>query len=90
MNVAPIKVVHPGTPLSSWGCTPGASQPDHVQTHTWLEENGQCVNHIAPGISNIPSAGRGAFAKCKLHKGQVVTASPMIHSPQTKQSHSDA
>ena len=61
-----------------------ASQPDHIQTRTWLEENGRCVDHIAPGISNIPGAGRGAFAKRKLHKGQVVTASPMIHSPQTK------
>ena len=45
----------------------------------FLEKEGKCQDHIRPGISTIPHAGRGAFAARDLPKGTVVGYSPLIH-----------
>jgi hypothetical protein len=45
----------------------------------WLKEHGKCQDHIKPGLSTIPQAGRGAFASRNLPKGTVVGYSPLIH-----------
>ena len=45
----------------------------------WLEEHGQCMDNIAPGISNIPDAGRGAFATRFIPSGGLVSPTPLIH-----------
>lgn len=43
-----------------------------------LRRHGICLDHIQPGISQIPYAGRGAFAVRSLSKGVVVTPLPLL------------
>jgi len=50
-----------------------------VRTIDWLNERGYCQDHLKPGLSTIPQAGRGAFASRNLPKGTVVGYSPLIH-----------
>jgi len=45
----------------------------------WLQRYGRCCDHIRPGQSTIPQAGRGAFANRFLPKGTIVAYSPLIH-----------
>lgn len=50
-----------------------------IRTISWLNENGYCVDHIRPGLSTIPQAGRGAFASRFLPKGTIIGYTPLIH-----------
>ena len=59
-------------------------QPSHVRTREWLQEHGHCIDHMTSGISTLDGAGLGAFAKRKLHEGQIITVSPLFHYPQTQ------
>lgn len=47
----------------------------------WLQTSDQakCQDHMRPGRSTIPHAGRGAFATRFLPKGSVVGYAPLIH-----------
>lgn len=45
----------------------------------WLQKHGTCQDHIKPGISTIPNAGRGAFASRDLPRGSIVGHGPLIH-----------
>eukprot|EP00934_Nitzschia_sp_Nitz4_P000758 Nitzschia sp. Nitz4//scaffold99_size76975//45278//47195//NITZ4_005578-RA/size76975-processed-gene-0.48-mRNA-1//-1//CDS//3329560856//758//frame0 len=45
----------------------------------WLQTNGHCQDHLKPGPSTIPHAGRGAFAARDLPKGTVVGYAPLVH-----------
>ena len=55
----------------------------HRQHHTrsleWLDEHGVCGDHLQPGNSTLPQAGRGAFARRRLTNGSVVAPLPLIH-----------
>ena len=55
-------------------------QPKATRSVQWLYENGKCIDHIVPGISTIPDAGHGAFAKRDLPEGTVITGSPLHHT----------
>jgi len=55
------------------------NHPNFIRTPEWLEENGLCMDNIRAGKSNIPQAGRGAFATRPLAKGSVVAATPLFH-----------
>jgi len=48
------------------------------RTVSWIRENGQCLDHIYAGKSTVPHAGKGAFAKRKLSKGDVITPFPLL------------
>ena len=52
-----------------------------VRDLDWLytHPNSYCQDHIKPGLSTIPQAGRGAFATRFLPAGTVVGYSPLIH-----------
>jgi hypothetical protein len=52
---------------------------DMIKTPRWLQQNGFCLDTIKEGISDIPNAGRGAFANRPIRKGEVITITPMIH-----------
>ena len=54
---------------------------DTVKDKAWMEENGQCMDNIRHGISEIPHAGRGAFANRFIPKGGLVAPAPLIHLP---------
>lgn len=54
-------------------------RPRSKRSKAWLDENGQCMDHIKNGVSEIPHAGRGAFASRFLKKGSVVAPAPLIH-----------
>jgi SET domain len=56
-------------------------QPRHVHTIEYLQQYGSCMDHIRPGPSTVPNAGRGAFAVRNLPKGTVITISPILHTP---------
>jgi len=46
----------------------------------WIKENGgRCCDHMRPGVSQIPHAGRGAFATRDLPRGTIVGYSPLVH-----------
>ena len=48
------------------------------RTPEWIRENGQCVDHIKADISTIPQAGRGAFAKHFIRKGELIAPLPFV------------
>lgn len=50
-----------------------------VKSLEWLEKHGKCQDHLRPGVSTIPYAGRGAFANRNLPKGTVVGYAPLVH-----------
>lgn len=52
-----------------------------IRSLDWLAENGACMDHIETGVSTVPDAGRGAFARRFIGKGEVVSATPLIHLP---------
>jgi hypothetical protein len=47
----------------------------------WLKSNGICGDNIREGLSEIPQAGRGAFATRNLAKDSIVAPLPLIHIP---------
>jgi hypothetical protein len=51
----------------------------------WLQEHGQCMDNIRNGMSEIPQAGRGAFATRFLPAGSLVAPAPLIHIPNRTQ-----
>jgi hypothetical protein len=44
----------------------------------WIEQHGQCLDNIRPGISSISQAGQGAFATRFIPKGNVVAPVPTL------------
>jgi len=52
--------------------------PGSVRSMEWLEKNGLCMDNIKPGPSEIPYAGRGAFARRYIKKGSLVAPIPLI------------
>lgn len=60
----------------------GSRERDAARSRKSLEDlqrNGKCMDNIRPGNSTIPQAGRGAFATRFLHKGSVISPSPVLH-----------
>lgn len=51
----------------------------HHRSIDWLNRRGYCQDHIYPKNSEIPQAGRGAFATRDLPKGTIVGYSPLVH-----------
>ena len=49
------------------------------RTPEWLAENGICLDHLRQGPSDIPQAGRGAFATRPLPVGTVISPAPLVH-----------
>jgi hypothetical protein len=47
----------------------------------WLEHHGICADNFRAGISDIPQAGRGAFATRFLPKNTIVAPLPLMHIP---------
>lgn len=63
----------------------GTAQKDYnrsVRSLEFLEDHGTCMDHVAVQASDIPGAGRGAFATRFLSKGSVVAPIPLIHLPE--------
>jgi hypothetical protein len=56
-------------------------QPAATRSLEWLAQHGRCIDHIRPGSSTLPQAGRGAFSVRDLPAGTVVTTSPLHHVP---------
>ena len=54
---------------------------DTIKSKEWMEENGQCMDNIRDGVSNIPHAGRGAFASRPIKKNGLVSPAPIVHLP---------
>jgi hypothetical protein len=49
------------------------------RTPQWLRENGKCLEHMVPGLSQLPHAGHGGIAQHSIAKGDVVVPAPMVH-----------
>ncbi|KAL7569880.1 hypothetical protein ACA910_008547 [Epithemia clementina (nom. ined.)] len=49
------------------------------RTAQWVEENGLCIEHLIPGTSGLPQAGRGAFAQHTIRQGEIVVPVPLLH-----------
>jgi hypothetical protein len=60
------------------GGTARYSAKESIQSTTWLEEHGACIDNIIVGTSTIPQAGRGAFATRYIPQGSRITATPVI------------
>ena len=52
---------------------------DIIRSNEWLEKNGFCLNTIRQGVSDIPNAGRGAFANRKIAEGENIIITPLLH-----------
>jgi len=52
---------------------------DVIRSNEWLEKNGFCLNTIRQGVSDIPNAGRGAFANREIEEGENVIITPLLH-----------
>mmetsp|Transcript_41202 Transcript_41202/g.99257 ORF Transcript_41202/g.99257 Transcript_41202/m.99257 type:complete len:625 (-) Transcript_41202:93-1967(-) len=52
-----------------------------VRSQEWLEEHAVCADNFYFGVSSIPKAGHGAFAKRKLKAGTAILPVPFIHIP---------
>jgi len=52
---------------------------DMIRSHEWLKENGFCLDTLRAGVSQIPNAGRGAFANRDIKYGEIITITPLIH-----------
>ena len=63
------------------GGTGHAHRNNSVRSLEWLEQHGRCMDKITDGVSSIPSAGRGAFAKKSIMKGELVAPVPLVHVP---------
>lgn len=61
------------------------SLPNSKTTVGWIEENGLCIDNLRPSLSNIPQAGRGAFATRSFSKGEMVAPAPLIHITDKKE-----
>jgi hypothetical protein len=59
----------------------GLHQPRHVRSLEYLQRHGACLDLIAPGLSSIDQAGRGAFATRAVSQGQIITTAPLLHVP---------
>mmetsp|Transcript_10358 Transcript_10358/g.12019 ORF Transcript_10358/g.12019 Transcript_10358/m.12019 type:complete len:693 (+) Transcript_10358:130-2208(+) len=57
------------------------SYPELTKSTEWLEQNGQCLDGLYPGISTIPDIGRGAFASKNFKKGQMIAPAPLMLIP---------
>lgn len=52
-----------------------------VRGKQWMKKHGQCIDNIKDGVSSIPHAGRGAFARRFIPKDGLVTPMPLLHIP---------
>eukprot|EP00934_Nitzschia_sp_Nitz4_P003055 Nitzschia sp. Nitz4//scaffold27_size158506//24427//26385//NITZ4_002580-RA/size158506-processed-gene-0.67-mRNA-1//-1//CDS//3329545428//3045//frame0 len=60
----------------------GATQavsPTSTRPLTWLAQHGICMDNLRPGPSDIPHAGRGAFATRPLTAGATIAPIPIVH-----------
>mmetsp|Transcript_17467 Transcript_17467/g.27205 ORF Transcript_17467/g.27205 Transcript_17467/m.27205 type:complete len:1232 (-) Transcript_17467:51-3746(-) len=51
-----------------------------VKSMEWLEEHGECIDHIYVKESTIKQAGNGAFARRFIAKGDKIIVSPMLNT----------
>ncbi|KAK1744965.1 hypothetical protein QTG54_004256 [Skeletonema marinoi] len=52
--------------------------PSVVKDVDWLKNNAYCQDNLVVGVSEIEHAGRGAFAKREMKKGEVVAPMPLV------------
>jgi hypothetical protein len=52
--------------------------PSVIRNTEWLQQYGRCMDHIRPGPSTIPHAGRGAFANRHIVQGGLVAPVPLV------------
>jgi hypothetical protein len=50
-----------------------------IRSVQYLKEHGKCMDNIVPAKSEIPHAGRGAFATRFIPKGGLVAPAPLVH-----------
>ena len=53
--------------------------PNAIKSQDWLRENGMCLDNIYSGQSEMPQAGRGAFASRNIKAGQFIAPMPLLH-----------
>ncbi|KAL7568290.1 hypothetical protein ACA910_022627 [Epithemia clementina (nom. ined.)] len=51
----------------------------HIRSVDWLEQHGACADNLDVGTSTIPHAGRGAFTKRPISKGETIAPVPLLH-----------
>lgn len=49
------------------------------RTPKWLRENGRCLEHLVPGMSQLANAGHGGIAQHFIAEGDIVVPAPVIH-----------
>ena len=50
-----------------------------IRSVQYLKEHGKCMDNIVPAKSEIPHAGRGAFATRFIPKGGLIAPAPVVH-----------
>jgi len=52
--------------------------PEAIKSQSWLESNGQCTDGLYVGLSSIPYAGTGVFARRSFSSGEVILPIPLL------------
>jgi hypothetical protein len=52
--------------------------PETKKSIEWLEENGQCLDGLYPGLSTIKAAEKGAFATRAVKEGDLIAPAPLL------------
>jgi len=54
------------------------SVPNSLQSTSWLDAHGFCMDNMRMGRSTIPQAGMGAFAVRSMPEGSIVATTPVV------------
>lgn len=60
------------------------SVPNAIRSNEWLQANGICLDTLRPGTSETPQAGRGAFAKRSITKGEIISPMPLLQMSRNR------
>ena len=78
-----ISAMMPETPdglaeIKAQGGSLKLASPESLRALPWLAKHGRCMDHIQPGPSTIPHAGRGALATRALPAGSIIAPLPLV------------
>lgn len=57
------------------------ASPQLKKEMEWLQTEGFCMDNLVVGGSTIPNAGRGAFTRRSLKRGETIAPVPLLHIP---------
>ena len=73
-----VQQAHSNTDIT-WNQHVARHQGTTPRTPEWIRQHGMCLEHLIPGRSHMPHAGRGGVAQYHIDKGDIVVPAPLLH-----------